>query len=81
MAYLLGGDGILGNAPAMAKAVGQLKDGEDKLTFGRAALFHARLEGHFLDGGGIGGRGGEVRDGTFRVWRASPSMPVGSKVR
>lgn len=55
--YLLGGDGILGNTPAVAEAVGQLKDGEDELAFRRAAFFHACLEGHFLYGGGIGRRG------------------------
>ncbi len=44
-AYLLGGDWILPNAPAVAEAVSELEDGENQFTLCRTPFLETCLEG------------------------------------
>ena len=74
--YLLRRDRILGNSPAMAEAVGQLKDGQDQLSLRRAALLQAGLQRQVLDDGRIGRCLGQVCDCCFGIGLATPPVPV-----
>lgn len=53
LTYLFGRKRVLLNAPALAKAVGQLKDGQDQLSLGRATLLQSCLESEGLDVGSV----------------------------
>lgn len=77
--YLLGGIGILFDAPTMSEAVGQLENGEDKLSLRSSTLLHARLESHLLNRRRIGGCSGKILDGTLWIWRTTPSVSVQHK--
>jgi len=74
--YLLRGDCILGNSPAMPEAIGQFEDGQDQLALGCPSFLEPGVEGELLDLGRIGSCSGEVIDGGRGVGGASPSMPV-----
>lgn len=42
---MLGGNWILGNPPAVAEAIRQFEDGQDKLALGCTSLLEPRLQG------------------------------------
>jgi hypothetical protein len=71
---LLCGDCILGYPPAVAEAVGELKNGEDQLALCRTSLLQTRLERHVLDLGCVGRRSRQEGDGTREIRLATPTM-------
>lgn len=78
--YLLSSDRVLVDAPALAEAVGQLKDRQDQFSFGCTALLEAGLESQALNIGGILRGGRKVEHCLLRDRFAAPSVPSEVKV-
>lgn len=47
--HLFRSDWVLPYSPAVAEAIRQLEDRQDKLSLGRSSLLEASLQGHVLD--------------------------------
>ena len=72
--YLLRGDGISLDAPAIAEAIRQLKNGQHELALRSTPFVQPGLERHPLDLRRVAGTGRQVAHSTGGIRLASPTV-------